>query len=202
MRMAMVALSGIMLILVLAVSGCTQQQVTCDPPYMVKGSNCCLDQDSNNICDSDEAGIPGGPDIIKNYGPYQVKMYISQQSPEPDSWSRLLPPNPAKYMDGYQIYNNPQNMTHYDGGWFILYTSYTVETITCLVKEYHDTDFYSQQSVRLTKRGLDGNVSGVSIRALFDKGNTPRDLRYDIDCAGDESAIGFQDGYGVRLKPP
>src|SRR4030042_3341391 len=201
MKMAMVALPGIMLILVLAVSGCTQTQITCDPPYMVKGSNCCLDQNSNRICDSDEAGSPGGPDLIKNYGPYEVKMYISQESPEPDSWHKL-PPTPRRHVDAHQIYNNPQNLTHYDGGWFILYTSYTEETITCLVKEYYDLNFRGQQSVRLTKRGLDGSVSGVSSRALFPKDGTPRDMRYELDCTGDESAIKFQDAYGVRLKPP
>lgn len=37
------------------VSGCTQkEEITCNPPYIKVGTECCLDVNSNNICDSDE----------------------------------------------------------------------------------------------------------------------------------------------------
>ena len=43
---------------VIVISGCVQQPkqeaVTCNPPYIKVGTECCLDQNSNNICDKDE----------------------------------------------------------------------------------------------------------------------------------------------------
>jgi endonuclease YncB( thermonuclease family) len=57
---------GLLLLGIIAVvfaAGCTSQtgQITqdtnqpiCNPPYIVKGYDCCLDENSNKICDSDE----------------------------------------------------------------------------------------------------------------------------------------------------
>lgn len=57
----------IILILVVLLSGCTdkdeagtdksstEQEELCSSPYIQVGTECCLDQNSNNICDSDEA---------------------------------------------------------------------------------------------------------------------------------------------------
>ncbi len=43
---------------VIFISGCIQQSkeetVTCNPPYIKVGTECCLDKNSNNICDKDE----------------------------------------------------------------------------------------------------------------------------------------------------
>ena len=38
----------------LVFSGCVQQGLVCNKPYILVGNNCCLDKDSNNICDNDE----------------------------------------------------------------------------------------------------------------------------------------------------
>ena len=43
----------IILFLVLLISGCVQQ-VICDPPYILVGTECCLDVNENKICDVDE----------------------------------------------------------------------------------------------------------------------------------------------------
>lgn len=40
-------------IMILAISGCTQK-VVCNDPYIQVGSECCLDRDTNYICDKDE----------------------------------------------------------------------------------------------------------------------------------------------------
>jgi len=37
----------------LLVSGCCQQ-ITCNKPYILVGTECCLDQNDNSICDKDE----------------------------------------------------------------------------------------------------------------------------------------------------
>jgi hypothetical protein len=195
---ALAALVGI--VFVLAVSGCTQQAITCESPYTVKGSNCCLDQNANKVCDVDEAG--GQPDdLVKNYGPYEVRMYITQESPEPDSWNKL-PANPPRHYERYQIFNYPQDSRYFDGGWLILYTGYNEETITCSLNESHDSALFMQDSVRLTRKGFSGNVTGVTIRALFDAQNTPKEVLYQISCKGDESGITFSDAYDVVLRPP
>ena len=56
------SLLTILLISVILVSGCTSQvssdnqpqQVTCNKPYILVGTSCCLDQNDNSICDKDE----------------------------------------------------------------------------------------------------------------------------------------------------
>jgi len=195
MKMALLGIAA--LFFVMLVSGCSTQ-ISCNPPYIVKGSGCCLDQNYNRICDTDE-GEPIIP--IKTYGAYKVIMYIQQDSPEPDSWSKL-PPSPARNVENYQVYSTAANDTYYDGGWLLLYTSYTQEPITCNLREYHNSVLYSEQNLRLTSKGYSGNVSGVAIRAMFKKDYVPIQVRYEISCTGDESGITFQDAYAVGLKPP
>jgi len=46
----------IILISLMILSGCANQ-TTCNKPYILVGENCCLDKDSNNICDSDEVKV-------------------------------------------------------------------------------------------------------------------------------------------------
>jgi len=42
-------------LLFIVLSGCAQQvQITCNKPYILVGTECCLDKDDNSICDSDE----------------------------------------------------------------------------------------------------------------------------------------------------
>lgn len=43
-----------LIILSFLMVGCTQQ-ITCNKPYILVGTECCLDQNDNSICDSDEA---------------------------------------------------------------------------------------------------------------------------------------------------
>src|SRR3989344_5081516 len=42
------------IILALVLSAC-QQKTTCNKPYILVGNSCCLDENSNSICDSDES---------------------------------------------------------------------------------------------------------------------------------------------------
>ena len=46
-------------VIVIFISGCIRQEVTCNPPYIKVGSSCCLDQNNNSICDKDEKPITG-----------------------------------------------------------------------------------------------------------------------------------------------
>src|SRR3989344_5738625 len=62
MKLNYIPLLAILLIVIVFVSGCTSQtpsntqpqQVTCNKPYILVGTSCCLDQNDNSICDSDE----------------------------------------------------------------------------------------------------------------------------------------------------
>lgn len=183
------------LFIVMLVSGCATTQVACNPPYIVKGSGCCLDQNNNHICDNEEGTAP-----VKTYGAYQVKMYIQDVVPVEDFWSKL-PANPPRHYDSYQIYNDEANASLYDAGWLYFYTTYLEEPISCTVKEYHGNVFYKQvASVTLVKRAEAANLSGDVIQVLYEKANVPLQVRYDIDCRGVESGITFQDAYAISLK--
>lgn len=47
----------ILLVCVIALMGCVQTaKVVCNAPYIMVGSTCCLDKDTNGVCDKDEAG--------------------------------------------------------------------------------------------------------------------------------------------------
>jgi hypothetical protein len=57
---ALVILSVIML------AGCSKPAaVVCNAPYIQKGTECCLDRNSNNICDSDEGVVPATETTMK-----------------------------------------------------------------------------------------------------------------------------------------
>ena len=42
------------LILAIAIAGCTTQEIVCNSPYITTGKVCCLDANSNGICDKEE----------------------------------------------------------------------------------------------------------------------------------------------------
>ncbi len=47
----------VILALIFVLASCQkapEPSLVCQPPYMMKGTDCCLDEDSNSICDSDE----------------------------------------------------------------------------------------------------------------------------------------------------
>ena len=51
---------GLLLISIIFISGCasSNNQIVCNKPYIQVGTECCLDENSNNICDKDEAQKP------------------------------------------------------------------------------------------------------------------------------------------------
>lgn len=61
---AKILILSVLTIAVLVSSGCVQQPSgpICNPPYIIKGNDCCLDQNSNQICDTDEQQPPSVQD--------------------------------------------------------------------------------------------------------------------------------------------
>jgi hypothetical protein len=70
---------ALLLIFVLIISGCTQttgpQNEDCTPPYIPNGDECCLDSDSNGICDGDE-----------DFTPNSTERECSHANPCPDGY--------------------------------------------------------------------------------------------------------------------
>jgi len=66
-----------MLVLVLIIAGCSSQKVVCNKPYILVGSECCLDQDDNGICDKDE--IKEEPEVEVKEEP---KAEVNEESTE------------------------------------------------------------------------------------------------------------------------
>ena len=56
---------------VIVISGCIQQSeqeiVTCNSPYIKIGNSCCLDRDSNTICDNDQTASELIDNCIKEH---------------------------------------------------------------------------------------------------------------------------------------
>lgn len=48
------ALFVILLIVVIIYMGISQKQMVCNPPYILHGSDCCIDVNQDNICDKDQ----------------------------------------------------------------------------------------------------------------------------------------------------
>ena len=47
----------LMIMCIVLMSGCTTEKkegVVCNPPYILVGNECCLDQNNNRVCDNDE----------------------------------------------------------------------------------------------------------------------------------------------------
>jgi len=90
----------------------SQNSVTCNYPYIKVGTSCCLDQNSNNICDNDENSnvqevqFPKYSDCDKflsqsekNSCEREVAIAIGDMA-----WC------PKSYEEGDQAYNNPTNV--------------------------------------------------------------------------------------------
>ncbi|MCX6742050.1 MAG: PsbP-related protein [Candidatus Pacearchaeota archaeon] len=57
-HLTLIAIS-LLIIGILFIAGCNQttNQQTCNKPYILVGTSCCLDQNDNSICDTDETSI-------------------------------------------------------------------------------------------------------------------------------------------------
>lgn len=72
------------IVFILGANGCeTQDSVVCNDPYIRVGSDCCLDKDSNNICDDDEE-IRDQAKVVEDDGfktnEYGWEVKVSQES--------------------------------------------------------------------------------------------------------------------------
>lgn len=71
-------LIAILILAIFLIAGCVQQNtgIVCNSPYIRNGAGCCLDINSNSICDSDEANLCKGV-ICNNYCSMNNTLYYN-----------------------------------------------------------------------------------------------------------------------------
>ena len=89
---------------VIFVSGCTQQEIVCNKPYIRVGADCCLDKDDNSICDKDET--PEEPEITgSTTQQITVSYVVDGDTLELSNGERvrlICIDTPERYEDNYQ----------------------------------------------------------------------------------------------------
>ena len=183
------------MILILFLVGCApaqHQTTTYQENNYCGDGNCDSDEDCNS-CYNDCGECP------KEYRNFEIKMYIQHSSPGYSYWKEQLPSYPSRQYSNYELSWDPYDESQYDGGWLHIYTFYDEETITCYGKEYYDGRLNEQFTEKLYSQG-DG-VSGVSLRVAYEK-PLAQQVRYDVECVGDESNKKVIDSYKINILPP
>jgi len=73
------------LVLLLIMVSCTSTPVVCNKPYILVGTDCCLDKDDNSICDSDEPTVNEAPKPEEVEAPAKNEPKVQE---EIDSFAR------------------------------------------------------------------------------------------------------------------
>jgi hypothetical protein len=111
----------------------SQNEVTCNSPYIKVGTECCLDQNSNNICDNDETPTqpqeycgdnicqsnekaPDCEDCNSDIRIENVKYEIIPDPNQPEDWRRLA-------ITNYDVIQLGDKVVVYPG--FDLYAGYS-----------------------------------------------------------------------------
>lgn len=168
-----------------------KNNVVCNYPYIQVGSECCLDEDSNSICDKDEEAT---------YDNYKVLLHIT--SDDLNYNVKELPRSPSK-IGNYYLYDTVNDNGEEFYGYEMLYL-YTQdfkdniyledleENIRCEVIEYYDNVLSDKFTLELSY-GIASQTMGYSV----DK--SPSEVRYEINCRGSESNIEFKDNYKFSM---
>ena len=82
MKLSIVAIT---LITLLFLVGCSP--VVCDEPYIRFGDSCCLDENSNSICDSDESNNNNEPIANIQKSPYNTQKKVNSPTALDTSYS-------------------------------------------------------------------------------------------------------------------
>jgi len=187
--------------IIIANSG-SSNEVTCNSPYIKVGTSCCLDQNSNGVCDSDEQ-----PAQIQ-YQNFKVGVSLI------DSETHIV--DPATQFLLFPVKNSilplsDSRQTQVDKG-IQAYNTYNLylyvyndtslisnkEEINCNIEEYYGGVLQSKISGTIYKFSQWGYIPGV----YYEKNNTPDKVRYDLDCKGFESGKEYKDTYNFDLIKP
>jgi hypothetical protein len=186
----------------------SQNEVTCNPPYIKVGTSCCLDQNSNGVCDSDEQieeqsnvwefssfSVDGGTSEdftgcsttspgLKVYNNFNNLRDTSSENIEMALFHQY-----AGEPEGYGRQNE-----NYQTAVLVVYTDYNTgfydsyEGVTCEVEEYYDGNFNEVNTNKFKHNfGLPEDKYGFFVELLYSQNDKPSEAKYIISCKGDES---------------
>ena len=186
----------------------SQNEVTCNSPYIKVGNSCCLDQNNNGICDNDEQI----QEETNNWELNNINVYggtseeflgCSQRSPGlkvynnfnnlRDTSSRNIEMSLFKQLAG-----EPEGVGYmnenYETAILVVYTDYNLnfydkyEGVTCEIEEYYDGIFSEVNTHKfLYNFGLPEDKYGFFIELFYSQNDKPSEAKYIISCRGDES---------------
>ena len=85
----------LLLITLIFVVGC-QETVVCNKPYILVGTDCCLDENDDNVCDVDQTSIVGNNEDLKS-----VVKCMDADNGDPDFKGKFTFSNKGVYEEGY-----------------------------------------------------------------------------------------------------
>lgn len=209
----------VFLIFIFALVDNGDDNVVCYSPYIQVGEGCCLDTNSNSICDNEEVieeeknlweldgfnmdgGIAedfmicyeGGGGTVYNFNSKYLRNIVIKN----------IEMSLKKYdMTDYTksvIYEH----NNYENAVLIVYTDYDLnfydeyEGVTCEVEEHYDGDF---NEVSTKKFGyVSKGAYGFSITIWYEVEKKPSEAKYVISCKGDESGKEFKRTFKFNIN--
>lgn len=185
-----------------------QNEVTCNSPYIKVGTSCCLDQNNNKICDTDEKQTPQEQNWtltdFKIFGtrwfdlPFDGQTYglnFDTVIPEYPSTSTNidLALRQVYYVYPYQT-PTWRDCDNY-GGALIAVTSdvpktdYDKERVSCVTDEYYDGLLNSETQKYFEWTGAAGekNNYGFYLTLGYEPNKKPSQAKYVVTCTGETS---------------
>ncbi|MDO8564008.1 MAG: hypothetical protein Q7R87_03285 [Nanoarchaeota archaeon] len=157
--------------------------MTCNSPYIQVGTNCCLDENYNKICDTDEKKE-------SPYHTYEVKVGFSNEY-----YSNIRDIHIVSYEFGTPIVNEDDK--YYYMGYLYFYTYYNAEDLSCEYEEYYDSQLSEKLYINIkSSNGL------YSSKIRYSKDDKPKSVRYNVKCTGSQSNIQYATSYIIEPDYP
>jgi hypothetical protein len=168
-----------LIILIVYVNSNKTSTPACNSPYILVGNSCCLDQDYNGICDSDQPKPQVQEPIYQEFNIIVLLTHNGYSRGGLPSFADTIysnwPLTGFIYVGGQEFYN---------AGIMYVYTnSQTVDQkITCYLKEYYDSKFNMQFTLE-----LDSFKTFAWENIGYEKNTRITQARYDYECTGEKS---------------
>lgn len=173
--------SSILLVLILLFfTSCKMDRIECNEPYMRFETGCCLDENENKICDSDEVKQDVGKkeEIIEE----QPTPIIVEENPLPTTVDKEIKPEPAFTLELIPVKDHIRIL---DQAIFIMKIDNLKRPMETYTIEITDQNWYLKSSPYMVPiRAAVGSLSSNKIRLILqpnkkyitEKGNYTIDL--------------------------
>ena len=181
----------------------TGNVVECNAPSVLIDGVCCVDSDSDFVCDVPEENVSAeNSDVTvaetseQTYPSFKARLYLLKDVLASESY---LPENPEKISsfilsddktslaDGKKYYGKHSLYTYLDG----VYN----EEVDCSIEEYYNDTVLSNRFTVEIPAGQRSQVTNVGYEFV----GTPSKVRYDLTCVGFNSKIEWKDSYTYDL---